>query len=142
MAAEEGICIHPRSCVWFVVIQLPLWLKMVGSEYRVALVPFTSRDVFHILLNHMQLHQSSRLTWHTASGSVLLIPGSEAWPPKTGGRRARRFGSREGASHEGPKFSALPSRDRAARSSAHFQMESAALPSAGLTPLPSGGEIS
>jgi hypothetical protein len=62
---------------------------------------------------HMQLQQSSEtLTWHVASGSMLLIPGSEGQPAKTAGRNAQclwapwRYASRK-AQNSIPEFEAF-----------------------------------
>lgn len=64
--------------MWFIVMHLLLWAKLIGGECRAALVADTNRVTFHISLNHMQLYQSPEtLTWHVASGSISLILGSE-----------------------------------------------------------------
>lgn len=74
--------------VWFIVIHLLLWAKLIGRGCSTALVAGANRDTFHILLNHMQLYQSpDSLTWHIASGSILLILGSEGWPARAVGRK-------------------------------------------------------
>lgn len=85
-----GILHCLRPCVWFIVFHLLLWAKLIGCGCCAALVADANRDTFHILLNHMQLYQSpDSLTWHVASGSILLSPRSESWPTRTVGRRTQ-----------------------------------------------------
>lgn len=83
----------PVACVWFIVFHLLLWAKLIGRGCCAALFADAIRDTFHILLNPMQLYQNpATLTWHVASGSILLSSGSEGWPARAVGRRTEYCG--------------------------------------------------
>ncbi|KAJ5347159.1 hypothetical protein MYU51_019771 [Penicillium brevicompactum] len=57
-------------CVLIITHLLPL-AETIGPDCRTVLAADTNRDTFYILLNHMQMHQSSEtLTWHVVSGSL------------------------------------------------------------------------
>lgn len=47
--------------VWFIVIHLLIWAKMIGPGCRAALVADTNRHTFHILLNTCRCTKARRL---------------------------------------------------------------------------------